>query len=137
MLAFMGVIVLYLAIALAFPLYAILSKSFQNNDGEFIGLANFFEYFNTPALTYSIQNSLTISLITTVVSVGIAFTLAYGLSRSCMPFKGMFRVIAMVPILVPSLLPGIGPGIPVRPTGHDQGAAVRARYLRAHRNRYF
>ena len=107
MLAFMGIIVLYLVIALALPLYAILSKSFQNNDGEFVGLANFLEYFNTPALTYSIQNSLTISLITTVISVGIAFTLAYGLSRSCMPMKGMFRMIAMVPILVPSLLPGI------------------------------
>ncbi len=107
MLAFMGVIMLYLVIALALPLYAILSKSFQNKDGEFVGLANFLEYFNTPALTHSIQNSLTIAVITTLISVSIAFTLAYGLSRSCMRFKGTFKVIAMVPILVPSLLPGI------------------------------
>lgn len=107
MLLFMGVIACYLVFALALPLYAILSKSFKNNDGEFIGLANYIEYFNTPALTYSIQNSLTISFITTLISVSIAFLLAYGLNRSCMPFKNGFKVIAMVPILVPSLLPGI------------------------------
>lgn len=107
MLVFMGVIACYLVVALALPLYAILSKSFKNDDGEFVGLANYFEYFNTPALTYSIQNSLTISIITTLISVSIAFTLAYGLSRSCMRFKGLFKIIALVPILVPSLLPGI------------------------------
>jgi len=107
MLAFMLVIACYLVVALALPLYAILSKSFKNKDGEFIGLGNYIEYFNTPALTYSIQNSLTISLITTVISVSIAFTLAYGLHRSCMRLKPMFKVIALVPILVPSLLPGI------------------------------
>lgn len=104
---FMLVIAGYLLAALAFPLYAILSKSFKNHDGEFVGLVNYIEYFNTPSLTYSIKNSLTISLITTVISVGIAFTLAYGLNRSCMRFKSMFKMIALVPILVPSLLPGI------------------------------
>lgn len=107
MLLFMGIIVLYLLIALALPLYAILSKSMQDSSGAFVGLANFFEYFNTPSLVYSIQNSLTIAVITTLISVLVAFTLAYGLTRSCMPLKGLFKVIAMVPILVPSLLPGI------------------------------
>ena len=107
MLMFMIVIASYLVFALALPLYTILSKSFKNNDGDFVGLGNYVEYFNTPALVYSIQNSLTISLITTVISVSIAFMLAYGLNRSCMPFKGTFKAIAMIPILVPSLLPGI------------------------------
>jgi len=107
MLVFMLLIAGYLVVALAMPLYAILSKSFKNKDGEFVGLANYFDYFNTPALTYSIQNSLTIAFITTLISVTIAFVLAYALNRSCMPFKGFFRVVALVPILVPSLLPGI------------------------------
>ncbi|MBX2870078.1 MAG: putative 2-aminoethylphosphonate ABC transporter permease subunit [Acidiferrobacterales bacterium] len=107
MLVFMLMIAAYLVIALAMPLYAILSKSFQNKDGVFVGLTNYVEYFSTPALTYSIQNSLTVSVITTFFSVSIAFTLAYGLTRSCMRFKSAFKVIALVPILVPSLLPGI------------------------------
>ena len=105
--AFMGVIGLYLIVVLVFPLYAMLSKSFQNHDGEFIGIANYFEYFSTPALAYSINNSLFVATITTVITVTIAFSFAYALTRSCIPLKGLFKTIAMIPILVPSLLPGI------------------------------
>ena len=37
----------------------------------------------------------------------LAFTFAYALTRSCMPLKGTFRVIALMPILAPSLLSAI------------------------------
>lgn len=72
-----------------------------------VGLANFATYFSTPALFRSIQNSLVIAIISTLVTVSLAFWFAYALARSCMPFKGVFRMVAMLPILVPSLLPGI------------------------------
>ncbi len=71
------------------------------------GLSNFGQYFSTPSLVRSIQNSLLISAISTVITVSLAFLFAYSLNRSCMRFKGIFRLIAMAPILVPSLLPGI------------------------------
>ena len=71
------------------------------------GLANYVTYFSTPALSYSIYNSLFVASISTVITVFLAFVLAYALTRSCVPFKGLFKTIAMVPILVPSLLPGI------------------------------
>ena len=71
------------------------------------GLSNFVTYFSTPSLFRSIQNSLLISIISTVVTVSLAFAFSYCLNRSCMRFKGAFRLIAMAPILVPSLLPGI------------------------------
>jgi iron(III) transport system permease protein len=71
------------------------------------GFSNFARYFSTPSLVRSIQNSLLISVISTVITVALAFGFAYSLNRSCMRFKGVFRLIAMAPILVPSLLPGI------------------------------
>ncbi|OED34788.1 iron ABC transporter permease [Chromatiales bacterium (ex Bugula neritina AB1)] len=71
------------------------------------GLGNFSSYFSTPALMRSIQNSLFIALISTLITVTLAFCFAYALSRSCVRFKSFFRLIAMIPILVPSLLPGI------------------------------
>ena len=71
------------------------------------GITNFVNYFSTPALFNSIKNSLLISIISTIITVTLAFWFAYALNRSCMRFKGMFRLIAMAPILVPSLLPGI------------------------------
>ena len=71
------------------------------------GLENFVTYFSTPALFRSIQNSLFIAVVSTIITVALAFGFAYALNRSCMRYKGVFRLIAMAPILVPSLLPGI------------------------------
>ena len=71
------------------------------------GVSNFTTYFSTPSLFRSIENSLFISIVSTIVTVSLAFAFAYALSRSCMRLKGAFRLIAMAPILVPSLLPGI------------------------------
>lgn len=72
-----------------------------------VGLGNFKTYFETPALSNSIKNSVMIAVISTIITVTLAFWFAYALNRSCMRFKGVFRLIAMAPILVPSLLPGI------------------------------
>ena len=41
-----------LVIAVVFPLYSLLSKSFEAMDGAFVGLQNFREYFETPALSH-------------------------------------------------------------------------------------
>ncbi len=71
------------------------------------GFSNYVTYFSTPALFRSIQNSLFIAIISTVITVSLAFGFAYALTRSMMRFKGVFRMVALAPILVPSLLPGI------------------------------
>jgi len=88
-------------------MYAILSKGLQNKDGVFIGFENYINYFESPALVYSIYNSLFVATTTTFITVTLAFVFAYALTRSCMIGKTVFRSIAMIPILLPSLLAGI------------------------------
>jgi iron(III) transport system permease protein len=105
--AFIGVIALYLVVALALPLGIMLGKSLQGARGEFVGLSNYVQYFSTPALFQSIGNSLWVSILSTLITVPLAFFYAYALTRSCMPLRGLFKTIALVPILVPSLLPGL------------------------------
>jgi len=96
-----------LAYFLLLPLAAILVKSVQDKAGDFIGLANFAEYFRTPALARSIWNSVWVSALVTAITIPLAFTFAYALTRSCMRFKALFRNVALVPILAPSLLAAI------------------------------
>lgn len=72
-----------------------------------VGVQNYIAYFSNPTLFRSIENSLFIALVSTVLTVSFAFGFAYAISRSCMRFKGTMKLIAMMPILVPSLLPGI------------------------------
>jgi iron(III) transport system permease protein len=104
---FIGVIGLYLVAALALPLGLMLAKSLQGSKEEFVGLANYVRYFSTPALFQSIGNSLWVSILSTLITVPLAFVYAYALTRSRMPFRGFFKTVALVPILVPSLLPGL------------------------------
>ena len=105
--AFIGVIGLYLVVALALPLGLMLGKSLQGSRDEFVGLANYIRYFSTPALFQSIGNSLWIAILGTAITVPAAFAYAYALTRTRMPLRGLFKTIALVPILVPSLLPGL------------------------------
>lgn len=107
MLAGVAGLCIALVALLVLPLYALLSKAVEDNRGGFVGLANFREYFASAGLVQSIGNSLTIAGLTMVIASILAFIFAYGLTRSCMPFKGTFRAIATIPILAPSLLPAI------------------------------
>ncbi len=102
-----GVMAVFLAIAVILPLYSLLSKSFEDKQGHFLGMANYVEYFSTPALFYSIYNSLFIAITSTIITIGLAFVFAYALTRSCIPGKAIFKGIAFIPILAPSLLPAI------------------------------
>ena len=105
--AMMLAIAAYLLLAIALPLYAILSKSFQDPDGMYIGLTNYITYLSTPALTWSIGNSFKVTFVATVIVLFIAFIYSYALTRSCMPFKKIFKGVALIPLLMPSLLPAI------------------------------
>jgi iron(III) transport system permease protein len=98
---------LWLLTTVALPLWTLLSKSFQDFNGNFVGLANYVRYVSTPSLLASFWNSLTIATITTAIVIPLAFVYAYALTRSCMRWRGLFQALALIPILAPSLLPAI------------------------------
>ena len=99
-------IILFL-LFLVLPLGALISKSLQNKDGEFIGLTNYNLYLQEPALFQSLYNSLFVAICSTVIVVVLAFLFSYALTRTCMPFKGFFKLVALIPLLSPSILAAI------------------------------
>jgi len=103
----LAVVALLLVAFLALPLMAILGQSIEGREGEFVGLRNFIEYAQTPALLQSVWNSIWVSVAVTFIAVPLAFGFAYALTRSCMPAKGLFRAITLIPLLAPSLLSAI------------------------------
>ena len=94
-------------IFLVLPLGSLIFKSLQNKDGDFVGLINYYLYLQEPALFQSLYNSLFVAIISTIIVVVIAFLFSYALTRTCMPFKGFFKLIALVPLLSPSILAAI------------------------------
>lgn len=99
-----ALLALFLLVAIALPLWALLSKSFQNAGGAFVGLANYHTYFTTPTLVISLFNSVWVATLTTAIVIPLAFLYAYALTRSRMRVKGLFYALALVPLFAPSLL---------------------------------
>jgi iron(III) transport system permease protein len=94
----------FLLAGLAIPLAIMLAKSAQDVRGAFVGLANYTAYFSTGAPLQSTWNTLFVGVVSTLVTIPLAFVFAYGIQRSRMPGKGIFRTIALIPLLTPSLL---------------------------------
>jgi iron(III) transport system permease protein len=102
--ALVAVFAAVLYLFLLYPLAQVLWRSLLDNGGHFIGATNYIRYFSTPAIAASITNSLFVSAAAMVLTVALAFGYAYALTRTQMPAKGLFRVVAMLPLFAPSLV---------------------------------
>ena len=97
----------FLLIFLAGPLAALGVKCFQDRYGNWIGTANFSAFLQAPNLIGATHHSLVIAVLTTIITLALAFPFAFGLTRISLPGKSLLRAIAQVPLLAPSLLPAL------------------------------
>ncbi len=118
--------ILYLFVL--YPLLQVVWRSLLANDGTVVGVANYRRYFATPAIAQSISNSLFVSIVSMAITVTLAFVYAYGLTRTRMPGRGLFRLAAMLPLFAPSLVQALAfiyvfgnNGIVTRTTGWNIG----------------
>jgi iron(III) transport system permease protein len=88
------------------PLASILKRSFVTPDG--IGLGNYVRYFAEPKFHEIIGNSFAVSISATAVTIILAYGFAYAMHRSMVPFKNIFRNIALIPLFAPSLVQALG-----------------------------
>jgi len=98
---------LWLLVTLVLPLGTLLSKSFADANGTWVGLNNYATYFATPSLTDSLWNSVWVSTVVAGITLTLAYVYAFALTRSAMPGKVVFKALALIPIFAPSLLPAI------------------------------
>ena len=103
----MGLMTICFVIVLICPLYSLFSKAFISADGTFVGLGNYAEYFSTPALSVSIGNTIYISVFTAIVSTLIGFVYAYGVTRTNIKGKQVFRYAALIPLFLPTVVHGL------------------------------
>jgi iron(III) transport system permease protein len=99
--------VVFLLLFVAAPLAMVFWRSLLDRNDVFIGFANYAELLTRPALSRSIANSFWISLLTAAIVTPPAFAYAFAVTRTRMPGRAFFRLIAQLPLLAPSLLPAI------------------------------
>ncbi|MEG2625270.1 MAG: ABC transporter permease subunit [Christensenella sp.] len=64
--------------------------------------------FSSEGFITALGNSLLVSLVSTLVSVGLATALAYCIARSAIRCKGLFTILFTLPMLIPSISHGMG-----------------------------
>ena len=101
-----GIALLFAALLvfLTLPLAMLFVRSMQDKAGAAVGFDNFIEYLTSPGFARSAGNTLTFAGLTTALTVPLAFGFAYAIQRTCIPFKVLWRNIALIPILAPSML---------------------------------
>ena len=98
-----------LLLIVGLPLWALLSKGFEDRDGQFVGLANYLRLFlDAGAVQLGAATASRSRPSATLIVVPLAFLYAYALTRSLHAgCAGCSRAIALIPIFAPSLLPGL------------------------------
>ncbi|MEB3862604.1 putative 2-aminoethylphosphonate ABC transporter permease subunit [Acinetobacter sp. IK31] len=96
-----------LTLAIIAPLMLLFQTAFFDENQNFVGLKNFYNYFGSPALLSSVFNSMWIACTATVITVLLASIYAFALTNVNMKGKGFFKLVAFLPILAPSLLPSL------------------------------
>ncbi|MDO8697905.1 MAG: putative 2-aminoethylphosphonate ABC transporter permease subunit [Pseudomonas sp.] len=104
---FFALLIGLLIVLLPLPLLSLLSRSLEDRDGHFVGLANFHTYFASGALLRAFGHSLLLASLSTVLVLVSAFAAAWALTRTRLPLRGWIRGALLLPILAPSLLPAI------------------------------
>lgn len=82
-------------------------EDYQRTVTRYVGAATFREYLANPGLRSSLANSLKFSSAAAMLAVVLAFIYAYGVTRTRMPLKGAFRIIAVLPLFAPTMLYGL------------------------------
>ncbi len=99
---------IWLLVGVVFPLYPMIARSFFDTNDNWIGFSNYVKYLTTPTLAASFFNSFYIAIVSTLFAVVIAFIFAYGLTRTAMVGKPIFKTLGMLPLYIPPLASAIG-----------------------------
>ncbi|MFX5783764.1 putative 2-aminoethylphosphonate ABC transporter permease subunit [Acinetobacter baumannii] len=103
----LAAVAIALTLAIIAPLMMLFETAFFDENQNFVGLENFYNYFVSPALLSSVFNSVWVACAATVITVFLASIYAFALTNVNIKGKGFFKLVAFLPILARSLLPSL------------------------------
>jgi len=99
-------VILALAVFFVVPVIAILWRSFDTGAG--FGLGNYVAALSDPRIWELVINSLTVSGLSAICAVTLAYFYAYALQRTNVVWKSALRMVVMLPLFAPSLIQAQG-----------------------------
>ncbi|HZF84754.1 MAG TPA: ABC transporter permease subunit [Burkholderiaceae bacterium] len=90
------------------PMLGIAWRSLVQDGAGGIGLGNYAALLDTPGVWRALANSLLLGVSTTLMTLLLAFVVAYGIERTRMPGRSFAAIGMTLPVLAPSLVLGLG-----------------------------
>jgi len=91
-----------LLLFVVYPVASVLITSFESDKGT--SLVNYGNFFQYSYYYKSMVNSLILGVITTIIVLVISFSIAYTVSKTELPFKGLLRTGALLPLISPPFI---------------------------------
>ena len=110
----MGVPALLLLLLVAFPISLIFIQSVLSEAGT-LTIEFLQKVFEVKSNYMSLVNTLTISLLTVFFTILIGCPLAWVVTRTDMPFKGIFKTLFIIPFMIPPFIGAIAWGFLLSP----------------------
>ena len=107
-LIFFALVALVLVLLVLNPIARLVLTSFSTADGNAFTLANYIAAYSRPRYIEALVNSLLLGVSTSALCVILAVPIAWGVSRTDMPLKGMVRVLVLGAFVTPPYLGAIG-----------------------------
>lgn len=90
---------IFLLISIFYPVFTLLSK---------IKFVNFVDLISSETFKISLCNSIFVTTISSIISVIIAYLLAFALNRTNISHRALLKVLLIIPMLIPSISHGVG-----------------------------
>ncbi len=91
-----------LLLFVVYPVASVLITSFESDKGT--SLVNYGNFFQYSYYYKSMVNSLILGVITTIIVLVISFSIAYTVSKTELPLKGLLRTGALLPLISPPFI---------------------------------
>jgi len=95
-------VALLLAVFVVWPVLRVLGMSLTSPAG--LTLAHYAEFFGSWRLFRILVNSLVVSIVSTVITVGLALVLAHAVTRTTIPGKRFISLMSLLPLISPPFL---------------------------------
>ncbi|NPV05967.1 MAG: iron ABC transporter permease [Syntrophaceae bacterium] len=93
-----------IVLAVVYPMFTIFRASFVSPETGAWSLENYRAIFLYPFYRRCLENSLFVSVVSTVLSVAIGVPFAFFLSRYEMPGKNVIKTLATLPLILPTFI---------------------------------
>lgn len=97
-------ILIFLGLFAYYPIFSILKNSFTDMGGNYVGLHHYKRFIGFSYFRKVIFDTLLITTISTLGAVAVGMIFAYGIVRTDMPGKSIFRATGIMPMITPPFI---------------------------------